>query len=129
MGKNYSCGECDKTFLLKQSLKEHVKAHSDDKPYQCGECNSAFKSSSALASHRLKHSDVKSHMCDVCKKRFADKKSVMRHFLAKHTNYRPFKFTACDLSFVVRHGLTDHLRKKHPGENMDVSETIFPNVK
>ncbi|XP_022643406.1 histone-lysine N-methyltransferase PRDM9-like [Varroa destructor] len=52
--RNFACDQCDKTFKLQVSLKEHQASHESGDPerFMCGFCNKACKSNTELRSHR-----------------------------------------------------------------------------
>ncbi|PIO40452.1 hypothetical protein AB205_0054920, partial [Aquarana catesbeiana] len=36
--KQYSCGECDKTFLEKSKFVVHLRTHTGERPFKCSQC-------------------------------------------------------------------------------------------
>ena len=55
--RQHPCKYCDKSFTLKQYLKEHECLHTNDLPYVCGisGCNMKFRQAGKLSLHRRTH--------------------------------------------------------------------------
>lgn len=50
--RDFKCTICNKSFLLKITLVEHMASHSDEKKYTCDYCPAAFKTPSNFYVHR-----------------------------------------------------------------------------
>ena len=46
--KPYLCSYCERAFILKDSLKIHLRAYTGDNPYQCSLCIKAFADNNSL---------------------------------------------------------------------------------
>ena len=49
------CSYCDKSFVLKSVLKEHMRSHTDQKNFKCTECNRSFLRNWMLNRHLKSH--------------------------------------------------------------------------
>lgn len=53
--KKYQCECCNKFFVSRQNLREHVFIHTGTKPYQCSCCGEYFRQISQLSLHKRNH--------------------------------------------------------------------------
>ena len=53
--KKYKCELCEKYFVSRQNLKEHIFTHTGAKPYECSYCGEFFRQISQLSLHRRTH--------------------------------------------------------------------------
>uniref|UniRef100_A0A1B6DYQ6 Protein krueppel n=1 Tax=Clastoptera arizonana TaxID=38151 RepID=A0A1B6DYQ6_9HEMI len=82
--KRFSCSVCDKSFLLKSHVTDHMMLHSGERNEICDICNKGFISSSALKRHKRNHTGEKPYSCSECGKRFADCSNRKRHIVLHH---------------------------------------------
>lgn len=55
----HPCSMCDKVFICKAKLVEHVRTHTGEKPFACNECNVAFAAKATYKTHmKLIHSNT-----------------------------------------------------------------------
>nr|XP_027216401.1 zinc finger protein 888-like [Penaeus vannamei] len=47
----HPCSMCDKVFICKAKLVEHIRTHTGEKPYTCSECNVAFAAKATYKTH------------------------------------------------------------------------------
>jgi len=86
LGNNYKCPQCDRKFLIKDHLANHLTTHSNEKNFMCTYCGKPQKSSKSLRSHvRAFHTEgVKMHMCEYCSKEFREKSNLKKHVQKLH---------------------------------------------
>ncbi|KAK3598628.1 hypothetical protein CHS0354_037578 [Potamilus streckersoni] len=111
----YVCKTCGKGFTDKRYLYKHMRWHTGDKLLFCNVCQRPFSDESGLKKHSRLHSGENMCHCETCGKMFSDKSTLRRHLLNVHQGVKPFKCGLCDLSFVFRSHLEDHMRR-HTGE-------------
>ncbi|XP_042864720.1 zinc finger and BTB domain-containing protein 17-like [Penaeus japonicus] len=47
----HPCSMCDKVFICKSKLVEHIRTHTGEKPFACNECNVAFAAKATYKTH------------------------------------------------------------------------------
>lgn len=80
------CVICDFTCYLRSQLKEHVVAHSDERPCQCTLCPKKFRFSSELKRHQESHGNECPYKCDICNNTFKTAFCLARHKKFRHGN-------------------------------------------
>ncbi|XP_046461484.1 zinc finger protein 62 homolog [Daphnia pulex] len=55
--KKYVCPHCNRRFLTRGNIKNHLRIHSRDKPFQCSICQDLFSYQGVYQRHLLKHRD------------------------------------------------------------------------
>ncbi|XP_014191739.1 zinc finger protein OZF-like [Haplochromis burtoni] len=139
---SFSCSECGKDFLSKQSLQSHVTSHSGrtpsshllnkkcsrvkqkadsktsigkaEKRYVCNDCGHRFRHRFNLKRHMRVHTGEKPFSCDICGRRFKQQCSLKRH-TRRHKGEKSFNCDLCDKRFNVKDDLRQHM-KCHTGE-------------
>jgi len=112
------CGDCDKSFSSKSSLKNHIKSlHQIISDYKCCQCCQFFSN----------QSDLKDHIKFAHYKPFRYKSHANNHT----KNIDDYKCDACD-NYLDKHIKTDHRDmsdvQKRKTENVEVI-SIKPSVK
>ncbi|XP_065368301.1 zinc finger protein 665-like [Calliphora vicina] len=111
----FKCSECPKDFASKYTLHTHMKIHKErPRPYQCDLCDKRFLNQQNLNQHKKLHVSVKAFQCDVCNKTFTTQHSLQVHKIV-HSGQRPFICRICGKSFARRPEIKDHERI-HTGE-------------
>ncbi|KAM7341500.1 uncharacterized protein ACRADG_009307 [Cochliomyia hominivorax] len=111
----FKCSECPKDFASKYTLQTHMKIHKErPRPYQCDQCDKRFLNQQNLNQHKKLHVSVKAFQCDVCNKAFTTQHSLQVHKIV-HSGQRPFICRICGKSFARRPEIKDHERI-HTGE-------------
>ena len=140
--KPFSCSDCGKQFLYKQSLKRHMRRHADKsssscligqkcsgvgqdvnlqtrvhtgkKKFGCQDCGKTFRDQFSLKSHMRVHTGEQPFGCDVCGKSFKHEHNLKIH-MRIHTGEMPFGCEVCGKRFKHQHNLKTHMRI-HTGE-------------
>ena len=105
------CALCDKKFHRTDSLRQHMKVHTGEKPYSCSECHYRAASTTGLNRHSVIHRDEKPFICSfpdcgyACKLKEHLKNHERRH--DKGCN-QDFKCPLCPKGFLDRYALKLH---------------------
>ena len=59
MVHNFKCHVCNKPFLHRGHLNEHMRKHSGEKPYKCDVCLNVFGWKRSLTLHKMIHTGEK----------------------------------------------------------------------
>uniref|UniRef100_A0A3P9JZU7 C2H2-type domain-containing protein n=1 Tax=Oryzias latipes TaxID=8090 RepID=A0A3P9JZU7_ORYLA len=109
----FACKDCGRKFVERSSWRQHMKIHTGEKPFKCEVCGKAFVRSHHLRCHLTTHSGKKEYSCPECGKEFGFKSSLDLH--RTHTGERPYKCDECDKSFTQSGDLVKH-KRIHSGE-------------
>ena len=84
MQRPHVCGICQKGFVHKFYLMEHMTYHTGERQYQCFHCGKRFQAQSALTKHIKRHTSTKGFSCHLCPKCFAVKTDLNAHIKFVH---------------------------------------------
>ncbi|KAK7930651.1 hypothetical protein WMY93_007046 [Mugilogobius chulae] len=106
----YTCQLCDKNFSFKRLYKKHLKGHDEPKPFKCAVCKHKFRTKYHLNEHVLIHTGERPFSCSECDMKFRQRNSLIRHFLAKHSEDKPYRCSVCQKGFVQKWHYVSHMR-------------------
>ncbi|XP_036438548.1 zinc finger protein 2 homolog isoform X2 [Colossoma macropomum] len=107
--KCFTCSYCGRKFARRQTLEQHERIHTGEKPFRCSECNKCFRQRSALRVHRKGHTGDKAFECFVCCKRFYRSGDLKAH-LGIHTGVREHNCSICLKGFGRPSDLRRHMQ-------------------
>uniref|UniRef100_A0A8C6M9F0 C2H2-type domain-containing protein n=1 Tax=Nothobranchius furzeri TaxID=105023 RepID=A0A8C6M9F0_NOTFU len=116
VNKSFSCPDCGKTFLGKQSLQKHarVTGHSAKRSLGCLVKNKCARVKDYVDSCRKVQKELKSFSCDDCGKTFSVKSNFRSH-MRVHTGEKPFVCELCGKRLSRKTSLNSHM-SVHTGE-------------
>ena len=118
--KSLYCDQCFKHFTTKRGLSVHTRAvHQNRYPYICRICDKGYMSSEGYRCHFLKHGGMKK-MCNRCNSTFSTENNLQRHLKsscpANTESHDKFECSTCNLEFISRSALKDHVKGLHQEE-------------
>uniref|UniRef100_A0A336MGD8 CSON000767 protein n=1 Tax=Culicoides sonorensis TaxID=179676 RepID=A0A336MGD8_CULSO len=111
--KSYSCTYCEKAFTQYGNLKAHIRSHTKQKPYECKICQKAYTQSSALKIHMRTHTNQRDYICNVCGKGFTNASDLGKHKKI-HDPEKDYECKECQQQFTQKAHAKKHIRKIHP---------------
>ncbi|XP_064145638.1 zinc finger protein 467 isoform X1 [Loxodonta africana] len=112
--KPFGCGECERRFRDRVTLRLHLRLHRGEGPRACSDCGRSFAQRAHLLLHQRSHGGERPFPCSECGKRFTKKAHLTRH-LRTHTGERPYPCSECGKRFSQKIHLGAH-QKTHTGE-------------
>ncbi|KAK1895332.1 Zinc finger protein 436 [Dissostichus eleginoides] len=103
----YVCKDCGRRFVERSGWRQHMKIHLGEKPYKCQVCGKAFLRSHHLKCHLTTHSGKKEYSCSECGKEFGFKSSLTLH-IRTHSDEKPFHCNVCGKDFITQRNLGVH---------------------
>ncbi|KAB0794667.1 hypothetical protein PPYR_11506 [Photinus pyralis] len=76
--RKHPCTVCAKVFT-NSKLKQHMRAHTKERPYKCKICLRGFSMSGNLKRHMMTHTGERPHVCEVCGKGFIQSTTLHNH--------------------------------------------------
>ena len=109
----HKCGDCDKLFLFKSTLKQHHRSHISQRLFKCfhGGCYISYKHPQDLSRHAAMHQQI-TFDCDMCDKTFKQKR-LLKHHEVVHTNDQLYQCPLCGQYFKHNNQLYRHKKKYH----------------
>ncbi|XP_075768436.1 uncharacterized protein LOC102458255 isoform X2 [Pelodiscus sinensis] len=112
--KPFKCSDSEKTISEHSHFMNHQKIHTRDTPHNCSDCGKSFSRNSHLVRHRMTHTGEKPFNCSDCGKNFSSSSYLVTHRMT-HTGEKPFSCSDCGKSFSRSSHLVTH-RRTHTGE-------------
>ncbi|XP_039870388.1 zinc finger protein 271-like isoform X3 [Simochromis diagramma] len=112
--KKFTCSECDKQFVYKQSLQRHVARRSAKKASNCLVNSACFRGKQKAASQARNQREANPLNCDLCGQKCTSKRNLKAH-MRIHTGEKPFSCNVCEKSFRHQYTIDRHMRI-HTGE-------------
>ncbi|MED6281634.1 hypothetical protein CHARACLAT_023631 [Characodon lateralis] len=134
---SFSCSECGKPFISKQSLQRHLKSQtgkrfssslnndkclqvkktidshkrsiSEGSQFSCDASGKTFLCEDNFQSHLSVHAGDKPFSCDICGKRFRSKSYARKHIML-HSGKRAYSCDECGKGFIKKSQLQTHVR-------------------
>jgi len=115
----YQCTECGKLFSLENTLKQHMRFHTDN-AFTCNVCGKKFEQKHGLKAHMKTHAGETRTIvsaefkCNVCEKCFTVKQQLQEHERI-HSGAKPFVCNICGRAFRQKAHVVKH-RRTHTGD-------------
>lgn len=124
----FHCYICLASFNHPQTVINHMRLHSKERPFKCTECNRSFRQVGNLQRHITTHRGDRPYNCPECSKSFADPATLRNHERV-HTKETPYKCFVCFRSFTqvgnLKRHLTLHMKKQQ--SSISLSSTVRSN--
>ena len=111
--KPFQCEQCEMEFNQNRDLKTHVmQKHTMERPHVCGICQKGFVHKFYLMEHMTYHTGERQYQCFHCGKRFQAQSALTKH-IKRHTAIKGFSCHLCPKSFTVKTDLNAHIKFVH----------------
>ena len=114
--QRHKCHVCDKTYVRRYDLNQHLLMHTGENYHHCDQCDKSFNWLSNLKKHMKVHTGIEPFQCNKCTKSFARKAHLSRHQIV-HAKKESFECELCGRCYTRMKDLTYHkLKVKHAEE-------------
>ncbi|KAG6459864.1 hypothetical protein O3G_MSEX011645 [Manduca sexta] len=112
--RKYVCDHCNRRFIDKTKLRDHIEDKHLHRTYQCPICLKSSKNRVNLDQHmrNVHKGRPNNKMCHHCGKGFPTKVQLESH-MRTHTGERPFICEYCPTTFTQKSNLYKHYRQVH----------------
>ncbi|KAM9392737.1 transcription factor E4F1 isoform 1-T2 [Pholidichthys leucotaenia] len=114
----YICPLCKKTFKTTNSLRTHMKTHSDQKNFSCDLCGTSFRTKGSLIRHNRRHTDERPYRCTLCGQAFRESGALTRHLKALTPCTEKIRFFQYKEILVSKDGVQKGIKDDQQQENM-----------
>ena len=130
-GERASCIQCDKTYVNKSALRQHVEVvHLKMKKFQCDQCPLTFASRKGFNYHMESKHEKKEHPCSKCDRIFKTKDCLNSHVLKHHEKRLDFKCEYCGSEFPTLSEVNRHIKVLHANNvKCELCDKILNNPK
>ena len=91
--KPFQCSECDRSYKMSATLKEHIKTVHRGEKIKCTLCEKSFCSQKSVRIHiEAVHEKKRPHACGLCGERFGQKSHLNTHIKGKHKGQKNWNF-------------------------------------
>ena len=122
--KPFECKQCGRCFSQTVHLRIHKRVHTGEKPYECKQCGKRFSQSWNLRTHKRVHTGEKPYECKHCGKSFNEASSLRKHERI-HTLLKSRKFS--QKNEILSKRLESCKLKRAGGKNVDLRATDLTN--
>lgn len=119
--KKFECYYCNKKFISKFFLKEHISTHTGNKLYVCDICKKSFGNSRGYQRHIKRHKLLSGQLkkedlfnCPVCNKIFLEASKLKNHFGFVHGD----KYNECKVCGLKIKGQISKHMLLHTGKKL-----------
>lgn len=110
----YKCEYCEKSFVQPGNYRSHLRIHTKERPFKCSMCDKTYNQSNALKVHIRSHTNERNYVCEECGKAFTNSSDLGKHRRV-HDPSKKMKCDHCDKSFAQKVNLKNHLQRHHSG--------------
>eukprot|EP01083_Nonionella_stella_P031291 85668_1 len=111
----FKCAYCNKTFKLRNNLKEHIRIHTGKRPFKCNHpgCDYAAARNFTLTRHIRTHTGEKPYKCNhpTCDYAAIQKHTLSRHIINIHSGVKSFQCNNCHKRFTTAKRKRKHVNK------------------
>lgn len=106
----HDCPNCEKRFVHRYELNDHVKTHENDRLFSCEDCSKRFKTKKDLERHAVVHSKVFGYNDEKCIEGFMHMISLSMVKEKRMKNSQLHTCELCNKSFAARRTLNNHVK-------------------
>jgi uncharacterized Zn-finger protein len=121
--KIFKCEFCDKAFVQVGNYKQHLRTHTEEKPFVCEFCNKSYTQSSALKIHIRTHTGQRDYQCGECPKAFTNASDLRKHGII-HDPRRRLTCEFCQKTVSQKVHLKKHLEATHTDLVFDMQDVL-----
>lgn len=136
----YNCTYCEKGFVQRKVLNQHLKKSHQISQEEideiqrtsgtCNICDCVFKSSQKLSEHRtFTHGIGDKFQCDSCGKIFFSKVVLTSHQKYHQQDFKKKKCFKCPSTFTEEKGLKTHMRRVHKMSEVAIFDIFLKQKK
>ena len=110
----YACDKCDKKFVSKQYVLQHINAiHEKNRNFICIICSQRFSDDQNLKRHEGSVHDGQKIPCSKCDSEFTTKTMLKDHVRVIHEKLIRYKCEVCETPFKYQENLGRHIKDFH----------------